>query len=223
MDLSEKDTNAVVKILSSQPTEEELSQALCRFEPSSTSANSSAASIIFAVVNTTISELWPSLRSNTSSKQTIQLIVSCLSSVAGVNALLMRLGQLHARVQHLSSSDDKRQLEDILEVLTLILENDKFSPSTVICALAQDSAKGKMLLNEYISLVGGSKILNVVSRSTMKLDKDIWISDGRRYSKWLGERLEKAAIADSGVPEVSILFGKALNIGYPGILPWALS
>ena len=78
-------------------------------------------------------------------------------------------------------------LKDILEVLTLVLENDKFSPATVLCALAQDGARGKMLLNEYISLVGGSKILNVVSKSTMNLDMDIWFSNGRRYSQWLGE------------------------------------
>lgn len=215
MALSEEDTETIVKTLTSRPSQEGLVEALSRFEPSAASATSSSASVIFAIVNTTVPELWHSLRSYTPSKRTVQLIVNCLSSISGVNALLMRLDQLHIRVQHLSSDNDKHQLKDILEILTLILERDKFSPETVIGALMQDGARGKMLLNEYIALVGGSKILNVVSKTSMDLDeKDIWISDGKRYSNWLGEELAKAIKSHSDVLEVSTLLGKALNIGY---------
>jgi telomere length regulation protein len=215
---SEDDTEAIVKALTSQPSQEDLTQALARFEPSSTSATPSAASVVFEIVNTTVPELWRSLRSNTRSNRTVHLIVSCLSSVSGVNALLMKLDQLHARVQHLSSQNDKHQLEDVLEILTLILENDKFSPARVISAFNKIDAQEKMLLSEYISLVGGSKILNVVAKSTMDFDgRDIWISEGKRYSKWLGKRLAIAIKAHPDVPELSTILGKALNIGYPSI------
>ena len=216
MELSGEDAEAIVKILTSQPSQEALARVLRQFEPTSSSPTSSTASVIFAIVNTTIPELWRSLQSNTTLKKTVQLIVNCLSSISGVNALLMRLDQLHARVRHLSADNDKHQIEDVLEILTLILGSDKFSPSTVIGELLKDGTKGKMMLNEYISLVGGSKILNVVSKVSMDLEgTDIWISDGKRYSKWLGERLSEAVKAHSEVPEVSALLGKALSLGYP--------
>ena len=216
MELPGEDTEVIVKVLTSQPSQETLTRVLRQFEPTASSATASTASIIFAIVNTTIPELWRSLQSDTTAKKTVQLIVNCLSSISGVNALLMRLDQLHARLRHLSADNDKHQIEDILKILTVILENDKFGPSTVISELVKDGNKGEMMLNEYMSLVGGSKILNVVSKVSMDLEgTDIWISDGKRYSKWLGERLSEAVKTQSEVSEVSVLLGKALSIGYP--------
>src|SRR5271169_1026105 len=120
MELSGEDAEAIVKILASQPSQEALARALRQFEPNFSSPTSSTASVIFAIVNTTIPELWRSLQSNTALKKTVQLMVDCLSSISGVNALLMRLDQLHARVRHLSADNDKQQIEDALEILTMI-------------------------------------------------------------------------------------------------------
>lgn len=215
MELLGDDAEAIVKVLTSQPSQEALVRVLCQFEPTSSSPTSSTASVIFAIVNTTIPELWRSLQSNTTLKKTVRLLINCLSSISGVNALLMRLDQLHAQVRHLSADPDKHQMEDVLEILTLILGSDKFSPSTVIVGFVKEGAKGKMMLNEYISLVGGSKILNVVSKVSMDIEgTDIWVSDGKRYSKWLGKRLSEAVKAHSEIPEVSVLLGKALSLGY---------
>jgi hypothetical protein len=216
MEMSGDDAEAIINVLTSQPSQEALTRVLRQFEPTSSSPTSSTASIIFAIVNTTIPELWRSVRSNTALKRTAQLIVNTLSSISGVNALLMRLNQLHARARHLSADNDKHQMEDILEIVTLILESNKFSPSTVIAKVSKDETSGKMILNEYISLVGGSKILNVVSKVSMDLEgTDIWISDGKRYSKWIGEQLSKAVKTHSEGPEAPALLGKALNLGYP--------
>ena len=213
------DSISTVKILTSQPSQEQLIQVLRQFEPTSICANPSTASIIFEIVNTTVPEVWRSLRSNPASKTVIQLIIGSLSSVGGVNAVLMRLDQLDTRIRHTSAEKEKQQAQDVLETLALILENDKFSPSTVIGTLMQNGAKGKMLLNEYISLVGGSKILNIVSKvvSDDRVDKknNIWIADGNRYSKWLGGHLGMAVKSHPNSAEVSTLLGKALNLGYP--------
>lgn len=104
-----------------------------------------------------------------------------------------------------------------MEVLTLILEGDGFTPAVVIRGNTGNGARGKMLLNEYMSLVGGSKLLNVVSKISMDLDenKKTWISDGKKYSSWLGKRLANALKDTPDVSEVSTLLGKALNLGYP--------
>ena len=220
MELSDEDSRSIVKTLTSQPSQEELTKALSLFEPSSTYATSYFASIIFAIVNTTIPELWQSLHTNiTDNSKTINLIVGCLSSVSGVNALLMRLDQLYLQIRHQSSQNEKHQLEDILEILTLILENDKFSPKAVINSLLSGNMKTKMLFNEYVLLAGGSRILNMVSKITTELDlkKDLWIGDGKKYSKWLGQEVGKATKLYPDNTEVSTLFGKALNIGYPCI------
>lgn len=218
MDISEQDRESIVKSLTSQPSQKDLIQVLRLFKPSSTATTPSTASIIFALVNTTIPELWRSLRSNPNElKEVGPLLVNCLSSVAGINALLMRLDQVHVRIRHLSADNETSQLEDILEVLTLILEGDGFTPISVIRGNTGNGTKGKMLLNEYISLVGGSKLLNVVSKVSVDLDdeKMMWIADGKKYSSWLGKQLVVAVKEYPDVPEISTLLGRALSIGYP--------
>ena len=129
----------------------------------------------------------------------------------------MRMDQVHTRIRHLSAENEKSQLEDILDVLSLILEGDGFTPATVIRGNTENGTKGKMLLNEYISLVGGSKLLNVVSKVSMDLDdgKRTWISEGKKYGSWLGKTLGVAIKLYPEVPEVSTLLGRALSIGYP--------
>jgi hypothetical protein len=220
MDTSEEDLEASVQVLTSQPSEEKLVQVLRQFQISSSSPTSSVASVIFALVNTTLPELWRSLHANIAvSKETVRLIIECLSSVAGVNALLMRLDQLQAQRQQTSTTLEPL-LEDVLQVLSLILEGERFNPVEVIELCRRDNAKGKMMFNEYVALVGGSKILNIVSKAAVDLDtaQNFWIVDGKRYSKWFGERIGLSIIRPSDGPEVAVLIGKALSIGYPGIL-----
>lgn len=221
MDSTEEGLETVVQTLASQPSEEELTEALRRFQPASSSPSSPVASVIFAIVNTTLPELWRSLQAKTNSNEVVLLIVECLSSVAGVNALLMRLDQLHNQRQQLSNNSATILLEDVLEVLTRILEGKKFSPKKVIELCALDDTKNKLLFNEYAALVGGSKILNVVSKAAADLDNvaNLWIADGKRYSKWFGERLGIAIIKYSERPEVAGLIVKALSLGYPCNLP----
>jgi acyl-CoA-binding protein len=226
MNLSEQDKDSIVKTLTSQPSQNDLTQALSLFKPSSIGATPATASVIFALVNTTIPELWRSIHSNPQgSREAITLLVNCLSSVSGVNALLIRVDQVHARIQHLAADNEKSQLDDILDVLTLILEGDGFIPSTVICGNTENGTKGKMLVNEYISLVGGSRLLNVVSKVSVDLDEEsrTWISDGKKYSKWLGKQLGVAMKEYQEVPEVSTLLGRALSIGYPCTSPFPSS
>jgi len=217
MALSEQDKDSIISTLSSQPSQKDLNTALRLFDSSSGDATPVSASIIFALVNTTIPELWRSLRSNSQARETVTLLVSCLSSVGGVNALLMRLDQVHARIRHLSADNEKTQLEDIMDLLTLILEGDGFTPTASIRASSEDGARGKMLLNEYISLVGGSRLLNMVSKVSVDLDEEKrnWISDGKQYSRWFGQQIATTIKEFPDVSEVSTLLSKALNLGYP--------
>jgi hypothetical protein len=143
--------------------------------------------------------------------------VDSLASIAGVNALLMRLDQVQVAKQR--TTVEQVQVKDVVDVLTLILEGNKFSPVSVISECIRDGTRGKMLLNEYIALIGGSKILNVVSKTCMDMEngRDIWIADGKLYSKWLGKSFVKAITKYSDVPAVATLLGKGLSIGYPCI------
>ena len=181
MEATENDTASLVQTLTSEPSEEQLFRSLKQFKPWSFSPTQSSASVIFTLVNTTIPELWRSLVSNTQSNETVRLLVDCLSSVAGVNALLMRLDGVHTQAQKLSSTNEQNQLDDVMQVLTLILEGETFSPAKVINFCRRDNAKGKLLFNEYVTLVGGSRILNVVSKVAAGMDNGgiIWIADGK--------------------------------------------
>ena len=217
MEATENNAASFVQTLKSQPSEEQLFQSLKQFKPWSFSPTQSSASVIFTLVNTTIPELWRSLVSNTQSNETVRLLVDCLSSVAGVNALLMRLDGVHTQAQKLSSTNEQNQLDDVMQVLTLILEGETFSPAQVINFCSQDNAKGKLLFNEFVTLVGGSRILNVVSKVAAGMDYggNIWIADGKAFSRWLGKRIEEAIVKFPEGPEVDILLGKALSLGYP--------
>jgi telomere length regulation protein len=219
MDSTQEGLETVVRTLASQPSEEQLVQVLRRFQPASSSPTSPVASVIFAIVNTTLPELWRSLQVNTNSNEAVLLVIECLSSVAGVNALLMRLDQLHNQRQQKSNVPLTMLMEDILEVLTRILEGKKFSPAKFIELCGQENTKAKLVFNEYLALVGGSKILNIVSKTAADLDNvsNLWIADGKRYSKWLGERLGIAIIKYSERPEIAGLIVKALSLGYPCI------
>src|SRR5579859_3865030 len=206
------DTESIVKTLTSQPSLQELKDVLRQFEPYASAPTPSTASVIFAIVSTTIPELWRSL-TTTESKEVKILIISCLSCIGGVNALLMRMDQVHRQLQRSSTEKEKVLLEETLEVLCLILEGDKLSPSKMITSFMEDGMRGKMLFNEYVALVGGSKILNVVSKVCVSLErKEVWAADGKKYSKWLGEEIGKAVKTYSNTEELSTLLGKGLSI-----------
>lgn len=217
MEVPGDDVADIVQILASKPSEEELISALKRFDSRSSSPTQSSASIVFTLVNTTIPELWRSLASNRGSKETVRLITECLSSVAGVNALLMRLDILYREAQKSSIKIEQNQLGDVLQVLTLILKGDRFSLLGVIELCRLEKANGKLLFNEYVALVGGSRILNVVSKVAASMDNggNIWIAEGKAYSRWLGKRIGEAIIKFSDGPEVETLLGKSLSLGYP--------
>jgi hypothetical protein len=214
MALAEDEAKDIVQVLASQPSQADLQTVLTRFEPVATIPSSSAASIIFALVNTTIPELWRTLPPSTT-----QHIVRCLASVAGVNALLMRADQLHAQIRHTPSQNEKTQLEDAVQVLGLILENGRFTAVRVFEDAMTSGIQGKLLMSEYIALVAGSKILNLVSRVSMELEEKSWISDGKEFSRWLGRQCAGAINILPNLPEISTLLGKALSIGYPSLSP----
>jgi len=217
MDAADHDAAAIVQTLTSQPSEEQLLQALKQFKPWSSSPTSSSASVIFTLVNTTVPELWRSLASNTDSKETVRLLVECLSSIAGVNALLIRLDGLYTQAQKSSSKSEQTQLQDVMQILTLILEGNKFSPAEVISQCRQDKGKGRFLFNEYMTLVGGSRILNAVPKvaASMENEGNNWIAEGKAYSRWLGKKTGEAIILHPDGPEVDLLLAKSLTLGYP--------
>jgi telomere length regulation protein len=216
---AEGESDSLVQILSSQPSQENLRDVLRDFSPSSSSPSPATAAVIFVLVNTTLPELWRSLRDQGSaSKETMRLLVECLSNISGVNALLMRLQQLDSE-NFQAASKSSALTEDILEVLSLILEGEAFSPAAVIRKTSLNDAKGRMLWNEYAALVGGSKILNSASKAAARLDsaKPKWICHGKQYSQWLGKGVGKAIREFCDINATSTLLGKALGLGYPSL------
>jgi len=215
MAMSEDEAKNIVETLLAQPNEHEILNGLEKFEPFSTDPSQSSSAVIYAVVNTTIPSLWSTLAPKSRIRK---LIVSCLGSVSGVNALLMLLNQ--ASFDKASTPEsNKIHLETLVAVLVLVLESDKFSPRAVIQRYRGYGPKGSLLMNEYISLVAGSKILNSVSKAAKGQDtrEQLWIVDGKRYTRWLGDGTARAIKSHGPVPEVSNLFGKAMNLGYPCI------
>jgi hypothetical protein len=203
------DAEDVVAGLKAQPSVRELAGLLRRFKDWAGTPSSETASVVYVLVNTTLPELWTSLDKFL---PVTQLLIQCLSTVTGVNALLLRLNQPDS----LDSTKQSVVVSEVLDVLTHILDSGHFTPRTVLEGLLPADDRGRILLNEYISLIGGSKILNVASKAAVATDvTEFWICDGRRYTTWLARGIAAAVRENVDIDAEATLLGKALSLGYP--------
>lgn len=168
------------------------------------------------------------------SKPTLDLLLSCLRSVTGLNAILLSIKQ------HIQKSKDTKMsvggansqdiLPILLQVLKVLLEGDGIieTISNSIWHSSDTSSKQKAVWNEFLSLVTSGKILgisaeaeDVVSDLSNKLGEKYWMADGFLYSSWLARNISQQARnlpgdAERGWSSCSELLSKSLRLGYSG-------
>lgn len=235
-------------ILKSEPDHQELDSVL-RWLKSTVSQHGGfnikvpgpkASEIIYILISNIIPIYWGTKHDSTISDQSRRknLLVYCLSSVAGLGAIVSRLRLLLSQLKDPRSQSDvpgirkTQPVELLLDVLEAILGKNGFVLSiwndinTWVLQPSQKSLQWK----EFITLVASGKLLSIASEATATLNNlelsvgaGSWVGDGHRYAAWLGSNVQHmlgASVAgdQEGPKMLSQLLKKALTLGYIGQL-----
>jgi len=201
-----------------------------------------AAQIIIVLVSNILPNYWAVLKETASSSSRTasthglerKMLLSCLRSISGLNAIMVRLKAL-VQVAKEASKKDSRQsqvevLEDHLDVLETLLRGQ-----TLVSHLWRDlpdetPAKRKALWHEVTIVIGGGKLLNIAAEATSLINdasaqirEAAWIADGILYSRWLARNIiywfrDIRRIPEGSWDPFSNLFAKSVRLGYPGKL-----
>lgn len=162
--------------------------------------------VIVTLVNDILPDHWSYLRDDESDigRRTRDLIVWILSSVGGISAITTRMRFLIKSTANPEETGQIRQsgkavlLDDLLSVLGLILVGDSFLLSvwSKLAASLPEAARKSLLWKELVTLLANGKVLSVTSEAddlvangSSKVHERSWLSDGGRYSSWLGRNL----------------------------------
>lgn len=160
------------------------------------------AQIIHVLVTEIVPNYWTVLRDASAghNKGDVHLLISCLKSLAGINAILARL---HALLKE--AKTDSKSLKDShvsfnlrfsLELLSSLLHADddlKYFWGSI--GSLESAAQARLMRQELISLFTNGKIVSLSAeaedacRQASQLKGDIWISNVKLYSEWLARNV----------------------------------
>lgn len=201
-----------------------------------------SAQIINVLVSNILPNYWTALRETAStSGRTVhrhvlerKLMLSCLRSLSGLNAILARLRILVQNAKEANKTDSGQSnaeaLEDHLDVLESLLHGE-----TLISHLWKDIStailtKQRAFWHEVVAMVGGGKLLScaaeaasLINDASIRIKETIWIANGILYSRWLARNILHWSkglqmVAEGLWNPFSELFSKSIRLGYPGML-----
>lgn len=206
-----------------------------------------AAQLVHTLVSDTVPNYWNILKdsevgSKKNSKQSwrhsseLRLLLLCLRSVTGLNAILLSLKQHIQKSKESKKAVGGPKVEDVLainlDLLQTLLEGDRIVLTiwNSICKTSDTQSKQKAVWSEFLGLVGTGKLLGVVAEAEdvvndlrKKIGKRHWVADGTLYSVWLSLNITKwikslALDAENGWKNCSELLSKSLRLGHTGEL-----
>jgi len=132
----------------------------------------------------------------------LELLMSCLRSVSGINAILLSLKrhiqQLKETRKAVGVANFEQLLRIYLQLLQALLEGFQTVETiwNTIYGASSPQSKQKTVWNEFLGLVGGGKILGIAAEAedvinglSKKVGEKHWIADGSPYSSWLALNL----------------------------------
>lgn len=194
-----------------------------------------AAQIIFVLVSDIVPDYWALLVDPSHAKEQ-HLLLRCLKSISGVGAIIAHLRLcLDARTgpkpaEDLDTGKIPRTIRDLLNVFeSLVRKDDLFSTIwNNIVVFNPKTVQRNLLWKEFVSLVGGGRILSLAAEAhqflrqqASEIENASWLGSGDEYSSWIGRNVihmlkdSKAKEPEDLGPLAQIL-GKALSLGYSG-------
>ncbi|PGH17897.1 hypothetical protein AJ79_00796 [Helicocarpus griseus UAMH5409] len=235
-----------LQVLQSSPDKARVAQVLDFLDPARatqdgfniTIPSATAAQILHSLITTIIPDHWNSLRSVNDTESLPEgghikpraALLRCLSSVAGIGALVAQLRALLANQS--SAKSEKRSgnqlvIQDLIAVLSSVLK-----PHTLLFDLyvtaskhVEQPAQRQIMWKELISLLAAGKVLSVASEGFFTI-KDLavprsiqWVGDGSLYASWIGRCIHHMAstiqVKDSNAWNCLAQFtARSLSLGY---------
>jgi telomere length regulation protein len=212
-----------------------------------TSPGPVAAQLVHVLVSETVPTFWsifqpprnnnskePLGKSYPQSPKDLKLLLSCLRSVTGLNAILLSLKQYMQKSKEPTKAIGGFNIRDVLmsllQLLSLLLEGKETIKvvSNSIWSVSAGSTGQKAIWNEFTGIVAGGKILGLSAEAEDiigELSKDVkekfWISDGTLYCKWLASNISHWSISlelnnEPNWKSCGELLGKSFRLGYTG-------
>lgn len=234
---NEPDYNLLISVLTF------LSQQKKPSFPSIKSPTPLNAQLIQVLVSEIVPNYWALLIEDIDQAQTIKksglnLLLFCLSSITGVNAILARL---RALIQETKGSNHPAQLKRpdislnlgiLLDVLSRVLQPDNWLSEAYRVAVSGEEAPAKVRprVQEIVSTIGGGRIVSLAAEAEDVLKNDpavrrtdaLWPAESKQFTQWLGRNVVSLLRSDLGADEkkfASDVFGKALRLGHYGKIP----
>ncbi|MCJ1402763.1 telomere binding protein [Xylographa trunciseda] len=235
-----------LNVLQSQPDLHSLTKCLKWLTSNITGLNdfdvrlpgAEAAKIINVLVNDIIPNYWHVWIGSERDRYNHQrkLLLRCLSSIAGIGALVTRLrsfnpttGEVQATTKIRPGQAPTAQLtDDLVNFLEDLLERDNVVDNiwTTNYVDSEIAMRRAILWKELVSLLAGSRLLSAVAeaqdrhRSTDAIDKkSSWLGSGQLYTAWLGRNIKFMIIHGKENfmrkhKDATRLLSKALTLGY---------
>ncbi|KAK3335755.1 telomere length regulation protein-domain-containing protein [Cercophora scortea] len=195
------------------------------------------AQLVQILVSEIVPNYWTLMKedSNGGKASGLGLLLACLRSITGINAILVRL---RALIQDIKSEEGKAKRADVsinlgilLDLLCRILDGDVCVSGIWNAATAglDSQATLRPLSQEMISIFGSGRIISLAAEAaefTKPNEIDIgidhqWPADGLRYTKWLGRNIVTWQLSNPSPEQTKLcseLFAKTLRLGHSDAL-----
>lgn len=190
-----------------------------------------ASRIVQILVTEIVPNYWTLLRESSTEDGTadLALLLDSLRSLAGLNAILLRLRSL-TQAQRSETAEAKRSdvtlnLNILLELLSEVLDgDDRLAQLWISTSASTDSIKERILSREFVNVIGSGRIISLSAEAAALVHQDakskhIWIADLVKYSKWLARNIVSWSKQTDGPGERKLaaeLLSKAMHLGYSG-------
>ena len=203
-----------------------------------------ASQLVHVLVSEIVPNYWNVLQGGKKSKAAkpgppskspeLELLLSCLRSVPGINSVLLSLKrhiqQSRESKKAVGGTNFQELLSILLQLLQALLDGSQ-TVETIWRSIYEDSSprsKQKTIWNEFLSLVGGGKILSiaaeaedVVNELSKKIGEKHWVADGSLFSSWLARNLSQwikklPAGSEDGSKCCGELLSKSFRLGHTG-------
>lgn len=244
---SVKSPGDVLKVLQSQPDAESLTRCLEWLTSDTTSFNTfdirfpsaQAAQIVFVLVNEIVPNYWHIWTGSDSQtyKRQRRLLLQCLTSVAGIGAIVARLRSLSSSSRDAPAtarlsgkpSSVTQIVDGLVGFLEALVQKDN-SVDRIWTAICIGPDSHTPFWKESVSQLATGRLLSAVAEAQDVVRRDVsteiqrsWIGDGKLYSAWLGRNIYYMIVQENpnstlkrkAVPR---LLSKALTLGYTGCI-----
>ena len=237
-----------LQVLKNEPDHESLISTLRFLSQDSSEFNITApspiaAQLVHVLVSDIVPSYWPLLfeskkprrkRAKSKNEPELELLLSCLRSVAGLNALLLNMKQLIQQSKENNKAVGGANIQDcltiLLQVLTEVIHGDDLveNISNALWSSTTRPQQQKATWNELLGITGSGKIVGLAAEAedaigelSKKILERCWVADGSAYSCWLARNITHWA---KSLPKESEnewrncgeLLCKAFRLGYSG-------